>query len=302
MTTNSGAVTVIGLGDMGSALAGSLLNHGFSLTLWNRNADKAAPLVDRGATLADEVSVALSASPATIVCLSNHSATMEVLSSARPDAAAGRTVIQLSTVTSTESLALADWAGRVGADYLDGQILSFVDDIYAGRANIVCSGPRTVFERHAGMLTAMAGNVHLVGEGVGAAPSFDKAHLSFAIGNYLAFLQGAAMCARSGVDLRAWCDFNLRHLDSGAVSRELAILADQICNRTYDEGLDATMAVWQGAVDKTREECAALGVEEAHLAPLGGLMHDSVDAGWGDKELGALFELMTGRKRQRPAG
>lgn len=40
------AVTVIGLGDMGSALAAALLKHGYGLTPWNRSAGKAAALVD----------------------------------------------------------------------------------------------------------------------------------------------------------------------------------------------------------------------------------------------------------------
>ena len=54
----------------------------------------------------------------------------------------------------------------------------------------------------------MAGRAHFVGERNGAAPTFDKAHLSWAMGNYLVFLQAAAMCASSGVDLRTWCDYN----------------------------------------------------------------------------------------------
>ena len=33
-------ISVIGLGDMGSALANTLLNNGYSVTVWNRSADK----------------------------------------------------------------------------------------------------------------------------------------------------------------------------------------------------------------------------------------------------------------------
>ena len=134
-------------------------------------------------------------------------------------AAAGKTLVQLSTVTSAESLELADWAAEAGAGYLDGQLLSVPAAVREARANTAYSGPRDLFDRHAGLLRAMAGNAHHVGERNGAAASFDKAHLSFAMGDYLAFLQGAAMAAQAGVDLRAWCDFNLRHVESGAVAR-----------------------------------------------------------------------------------
>jgi 3-hydroxyisobutyrate dehydrogenase-like beta-hydroxyacid dehydrogenase len=36
--------SVIGLGVMGSALAKTLLQNGYSVTVWNRNIEKAEPL------------------------------------------------------------------------------------------------------------------------------------------------------------------------------------------------------------------------------------------------------------------
>ena len=45
-------VGFIGLGQMGSAIARNLLEAGHDLTIWNRSADKATPLVDAGARLA----------------------------------------------------------------------------------------------------------------------------------------------------------------------------------------------------------------------------------------------------------
>ena len=43
----------IGLGIMGSRMAANLQKHGYSLVVFNRTRDKAKPLLDRGATLAD---------------------------------------------------------------------------------------------------------------------------------------------------------------------------------------------------------------------------------------------------------
>lgn len=53
MHTDLQAVTVIGLGSMGSALAAALLDRGHPLTVWNRSPGKARPLVEKGARLAD---------------------------------------------------------------------------------------------------------------------------------------------------------------------------------------------------------------------------------------------------------
>lgn len=48
----------IGLGRMGAAMAARLIDAGHTVTVWNRTPDKAGPLVERGATLAREVSAA----------------------------------------------------------------------------------------------------------------------------------------------------------------------------------------------------------------------------------------------------
>ena len=54
-------VSVIGLGDMGSALARTLLDSGYSVTVWNRSADKAGiPLED----FARQVPVSMGVMPA----------------------------------------------------------------------------------------------------------------------------------------------------------------------------------------------------------------------------------------------
>lgn len=45
-------VAVLGLGNMGGALAEALLSAGFSVIVWNRTPSKSVPLVKRGARVA----------------------------------------------------------------------------------------------------------------------------------------------------------------------------------------------------------------------------------------------------------
>ncbi len=66
----AGQVTVLGLGDMGSAIARTFLERGFRTTVWNRTAAKAAPLADAGATAAATAAEAVAASPLVVVCCS----------------------------------------------------------------------------------------------------------------------------------------------------------------------------------------------------------------------------------------
>ena len=67
-------VTVIGLGNMGSALARALLENGRTVTVWNRSPEKAASLVEMGAVLAPHINAALTASPIILICVTNYAA------------------------------------------------------------------------------------------------------------------------------------------------------------------------------------------------------------------------------------
>jgi len=80
----------IGLGHMGSAMAANLLVAGHDLTVYNRTKAKAAPLVKRGAHLADTPGatargeVVITCSPTTTPLMRRCLAMMEFLSLSLP--------------------------------------------------------------------------------------------------------------------------------------------------------------------------------------------------------------------------
>jgi 3-hydroxyisobutyrate dehydrogenase-like beta-hydroxyacid dehydrogenase len=56
-------VSVIGLGNMGSALARVIQENGRTVTVWNRSPEKAASLVEKGVVLAPSATAAITTSP-----------------------------------------------------------------------------------------------------------------------------------------------------------------------------------------------------------------------------------------------
>ena len=117
-------VTIIGLGAMGSALAGALISSGHKATVWNRTAAKAAPLAERGAQVADDPASAIAASPTLIICVDNYTVMFDILS--RPgctEALRGKTLIHLSTGIPEDARKGESFAHKVQANYLDGAIL-----------------------------------------------------------------------------------------------------------------------------------------------------------------------------------
>jgi 3-hydroxyisobutyrate dehydrogenase len=115
-------IGVAGLGKMGSAIALRLIEVGHELTVWNRSAGKAAPLLAAGAAEA--------ASPAALVGSVEIVLTMLFDAAARdavyrgPDGllegpAAGRLFIDMSTVTPDDARALAGPVRQAGAAFVE---------------------------------------------------------------------------------------------------------------------------------------------------------------------------------------
>lgn len=137
-------ISVIGLGAMGSALATTLLKAGHPVTVWNRSAAKATPLIMLGATLAPSVSEAIAAGDITLICVDNYAVSQQLLDEAS-NTVTGKLVVQLSTGSPQGARTLEGWCHSRGACYLDGAILCFPDQIGTTDASIICSGANAAF-------------------------------------------------------------------------------------------------------------------------------------------------------------
>jgi 3-hydroxyisobutyrate dehydrogenase-like beta-hydroxyacid dehydrogenase len=97
-------IAVIGLGNMGSALADALLIAGFPMTVWNRTASKSESLVKRGAKAANSVAKAAQNTDITIVCVSKYATIMSIIhNDAVAKALEGKLLAQLGIITAEES-------------------------------------------------------------------------------------------------------------------------------------------------------------------------------------------------------
>ncbi|MEU4623333.1 NAD(P)-binding domain-containing protein [Actinoplanes sp. NPDC023801] len=188
------AVTVLGLGAMGTALASALLEAGHPTTVWNRSPGKASELI--GAAEAATAAEAVAAGPVVIVCLSDHASVHQVLDPIGE--LAGRAVVNVTTTTPEQARELAVWAGKAGAVYLDGGIMAVPDMIGSPGASILYSGSAAVFADHRAVLEVW-GTSRYVGVDPGLASLYDLALLSGMYVMFAGFLHGAAMVAPTGM-------------------------------------------------------------------------------------------------------
>jgi 3-hydroxyisobutyrate dehydrogenase-like beta-hydroxyacid dehydrogenase len=109
------SVTVLGLGTMGSALAGALLDRGLPTTVWNRTPEKAAPLVERGARLAATPEAAIAASPLTVAFVLDYGVLCAVLAPGA-ESLRGKAFVNLTSGSPEQAETAAEWFSSRGAD------------------------------------------------------------------------------------------------------------------------------------------------------------------------------------------
>src|SRR5262245_17084005 len=195
-------VIVLGLGSMGSALAKALLAAGHQATVWNRSPAKAAPLVNLGALAAETVNQAINASPLIVVCVDSYATTRALLFERDLSVnLSGRTVVQLTTGSPCEARDAQAGFAKCGANYLDGAIMGYPDEIGRRDAMILLSGPEPAYQQYKSLLGALAGDLRYLGESVGAAAALDMALLTYGLGAVIGVVQGALICESEGVSV-----------------------------------------------------------------------------------------------------
>ncbi len=107
-------VTVIGLGPMGQAMAGTFLKQGYEVTVWNRTLSKADELAAQGALKALTVEEALAANPLAILSLTDYDAMYAILESAQ-GSLHGKVIVNLSSDTPAKARQAAAWLAGYGA-------------------------------------------------------------------------------------------------------------------------------------------------------------------------------------------
>ncbi|MFF8036392.1 NAD(P)-dependent oxidoreductase [Streptomyces sp. NPDC016626] len=180
--SNTSPVTVLGLGDMGRALAAAFLAAERATIVWNRTAAKADELIALGAVRASSVAEALTGSPLVVVCLLDYGIVRETLEPVAGQLR-GRTVVNLTNGTPSQASEMAAWVAGHGGDYLDGGIMAVPTTVATPEAFILYSGEQRIFDTYRGVLGEL-GSARYLGDDIGLASLYDLALLS---GMYLMF-------------------------------------------------------------------------------------------------------------------
>ena len=170
-------VGVAGLGRMGGAIAKRLIELGHEVTVWNRSADKAEPLVKAGAARAASPSALVSRVDVVITILTDAKAITEVYEGASGLLAgnvSGKTFIEMSTVQPATEVELAEKISARGGAMVECPVGGTVGPALQGKLLGLAGGTTENFARVKPLLEQMCRRVDLVGP-IGAGASMKLA-------------------------------------------------------------------------------------------------------------------------------
>jgi 3-hydroxyisobutyrate dehydrogenase-like beta-hydroxyacid dehydrogenase len=191
----------VGLGVMGGGIVRRLLDGGHTVTVWNRTAEKAAPLLEAGARWADSPREVAERSEITFTMVTNTAAVVAVVEG--PDGilaglAPGTVYVDMSTASPANTRELAEKVAAVGAHMVDAPVSGSVITLEQGKLSIMVGGDAEVFERIKPVLEAIGPRVFHLGPNGSAVTMKIAINLSLAV-QMLAFSEGVLLAEKSGI-------------------------------------------------------------------------------------------------------
>jgi len=278
-------VTLIGTGLMGEPMGERLLDQGFQLTVHNRTPEKTAALTARGAKRADTVAHAVAASPCSLLMLRDGAAVRSVLAEVGPEIA-GRTILQMSTIGSQESVEIGKEVAAHGGEYVEAPVLGSVGHARDGKLQVMVGGTAAQFQRWHHVFAALGRPLHAGWVGQASA-------LKLAL-NQLIACQAAGFSLSLGMVRRRQVDVDL-FMDvvraSPIYSASFDTRLKRYLERDYDNPTFPTELLLKD-VELAREEAALLGLATVTIDGVREVVARAVAAGHGRDDYGALYEAI----------
>jgi 3-hydroxyisobutyrate dehydrogenase len=282
-------VTVLGLGIMGAGMARQLAQKGFDLTVWNRDAAKAAPLAAAGARVAASAADAARHADVVFAMVADDQASRSVWLGELGALAAMRTgaiAVESSTLTVDWIRELAEAANVRGVGFLDAPVTGSKAQAESGALSFLVGGPAELLERVRPALAAMSGNIaHLGPTGSGA---MMKLINNFLCGVQVASLSEAiAMAERSGLDARQAAAV----LGAGSPGSPLVKMVGQrMVDRAYEPNFFVPLMAKD--LDYARRTFARAGIELRSADVAREQFLAAERAGYGEQDIASIVELL----------
>ncbi|ROP74661.1 3-hydroxyisobutyrate dehydrogenase [Curtobacterium sp. PhB115] len=276
-------VTVLGTGTMGAGVAGSLLREGHEVTVWNRSADKAAPLGDQGATVVTDPGSAVERAEVVLLTLFDTDAVVDVLEQAAGEAPTDAVWVQASTIGVDGTDTVVQIAAKYGITLVEAMMLGTKAPAEQGKLTMLAAGPTDQLDRIDPVLDAIGAKTVRAGEHVGEGTALKLAANAWIASITAATGQSLALASALGLDPALF----LEAIDGSA--------SDSAYAHTKGKAIIDGAFPAQFALDGLRKDIGLIadaaranGVSTTLLDALGRVYADASAAGHGGDDIAAV--------------
>jgi len=288
------SVALLGLGTMGSGMAGNLLKAGFALTVYNRTRAKAEAFAEQGARVADSPADAVRGASVVLAMLADDAASRAAWlgeQGALAAAGPGAVLIECSTLSPAWIAELGVAAAARGLELLDAPVTGSRMQAAGGQLSFLTGGSAEALAKATPVLQAMSKEiVHLGPLGSGAKM---KLLNNFLCGVQIASLaEGIAWLERTGLDR----DLAIDILKRGAPgSPLLGAISARMANRDYS--VNFLLELMSKDLLYAHEAAAEAGVELTTATNARALFEQAAAQGYADKDMSSVVEPLRSSMR-----
>jgi 3-hydroxyisobutyrate dehydrogenase-like beta-hydroxyacid dehydrogenase len=290
-------LAVVGIGQMGAAVAELLLERGHEVAVWNRSSEPRERLAEAGAVPCDDLGAVWREADAAVTYLANDAAVDAVLvaeDGLLATAPSGALLIEMSTISPAASARVAEAAAARGVRYLRAPVSGNPVVVRAGNLTAITSGPPEAHEAAAPYLEAFTARIFDVGSADEA--RVVKLALNVVIAaNNEALAEAIVLGEAHGVDRAALLDVIK---GSSAASPFVGYKSGPLVQRDYT----ATFTLTNLAKDLGLALGAAGAAADAlpMTARLLGIVDEACDRGLGEADMSAVLPLLQDRAGATP--
>ena len=222
----------IGLGQMGAAIAANLVKAGRDVTVYNRTASKAEPLVALGAKAAKTVGEAARGDVVMTMLADDHAVEEAVFGAGGILASLPKGALHISS--STISVALSDRLteahAKAGQRFVAAPVFGRPDAAAAKMLFVAAAGPADAIETAKPLLADIGQKIFVLGTKPSSA-NLVKLSGNFLIANVIEALgEAVALVTKGGVDRHAYIDFLTSTLFNAPVYK---VYGNMIANQKF---------------------------------------------------------------------
>jgi 3-hydroxyisobutyrate dehydrogenase len=288
--TEKAAIAVLGTGTMGAGIALSLLREGHDVFVWNRTLERARPLGDRGAKVAETPDAAVRTARIFVTMLADGDATEAVAAQALRGATRETIWVQMATVGLEATDRLTKLARDAEVRFVDAPVLGTREPAERGELVVLASGHPELQEPCTPLFDAVGKRTLWVGDAPGMGQRVKLVLNTWLLGIVGALSEALALAEALGVDASLFFEA----VRDGPLDVPYAhIKGGEMLARKYPTSFSVRMAAKDGRL--IQEAARGAGRDVPMTASVRQALERAAELGHADDDVAAVYEALIAR-------